>query len=107
MRIAFLAVPIILFTSSCVTSGANTASAPPPIRLINQKIADECKYVGQSAGVVYNPLTFAANNITAARNKAALELKKTGANAGLVVSTDSDQFGHNATVVMDGYTCSQ
>ena len=70
-------------------------------------MAENCRFIGVTSGHVHNPLQRSSDNISDARLKAANEAVTSGANAAVVTSTDVESPGHDVTVNMDAYECSE
>lgn len=94
----------ILFSVALVTACSSSSSASLPIKIIDQKAAENCKMIDVVSGTEVFSLTV-DKNVALARQNAANEAIKLGANAVVITGTDIAANGNSATVTMNAYSC--
>ena len=97
----------ILFSVALMTacsSSSSSSSASLPVKVIDAKAAESCKLIDVVSGTEIFSLTV-DKNVALARQNAANEAIKLGANAVVITGTDVTANGNSATVTMNAYSC--
>ncbi len=94
----------ILFSVALMTACSSSSSASLPVKVIDAKAAESCKLIDVVSGTEIFSLTV-DKNVALARQNAANEAIKLGANAVVITGTDVTANGNSATVTMNAYSC--
>jgi hypothetical protein len=101
-----LALACMMFVGcSLISPSSKSAGGAFPIKIINNEMANNCKFLGVASGNVYGLHQTASENISDAQLKAAEEALNLGANAAIIVRTEVYNPGNIATVDMDAFKC--
>ena len=95
---------VILFSATLITACSSSSSASLPVKVIDAKAAESCKLIDVVSGSEIFSLTV-DKNVALARQNAANEAIKLGANAVVITGTDVTANGNSATVTMNAYSC--
>lgn len=97
---------VLLFLSTLLLFGCSSSSTATklPVKVINDKMAKECSYLGSVSGSEVMSLTV-DRNVALARLNAAQEAKLLGANSVVITDSEISANGNSATVLMDAYLC--
>ena len=96
---------MVLVGCSSISSSSKSKKGALPIKIINNEMANNCKFLGVASGNVYGLNQTASENISDAQLKAAEEALNLGANAAIIVRTEVYNPGNIATVDMDAFKC--
>jgi PBP1b-binding outer membrane lipoprotein LpoB len=96
-----LLVTLALLLGGCSSSSTATKL---PVKIISEKMADECNYLGSVSGSEIMSLTV-DRNVALARLNAAEEAVALGANSAVITDSEVTANGNSATVMMDAYIC--
>ena len=89
-----------LLLSACSSSSSSSL----PIKVIDAKQSEDCKLIDSVSGSEIFSLTV-DKNVALARENAANEAIKLGANAIVITGTEVSANGNAATVTMNAYLC--
>ena len=87
----------------CATSHNQTAKSDPQLRIIDNKIASDCTFIGVFTGDVKNPFQLTHENISDAKSRAFQKASMSGADSAVITSVSDNK--NSATVTIGAYRC--
>ena len=95
---------VIILSMTLITACSSSSSASLPVKVIDSKTAESCNLIDAVSGSEGFSLTV-DRNVALARENAANEAIKLGANAVVITGSDVTANGNSATVTMNAYSC--
>ena len=95
---------VIILSMTLITACSSSSSASLPVKVTDSKTAESCNLIDAVSGSEVFSLTV-DRNVALARENAANEAIKLGANAVVITGSDVTANGNSATVTMNAYSC--